>query len=80
MQPGEWVMFDDRERIAVIREVRLGAQKETMFRAVTWADRSEERVLIGYFPHRTMAAEITWQEYRRALERTARATPRPPAP
>lgn len=64
--PGEWVMFDRSHRIAVLREVEVGSPRETLIRSVTWAPASADRVLIGYFPHRRMAAEVTWLEYQRA--------------
>lgn len=67
--PGEWFVFDDGKKIAVIRELKLGRRKETMFRVVTYAEASADRVLIGYFPHMDMAAEITWREYLKSKRR-----------
>jgi len=66
--PGEWVIFDGKERIAVVRKLeRFGPHKSwTIYRSVTWAQRSEDRVLIGYFPTQEMAVWVTWQEWRKA--------------
>jgi hypothetical protein len=48
VEPGTWVMTADRgNRYAVIRLLRIG--EENGYRAVTWAERSEDRRLIGYF-------------------------------
>ena len=63
-------MFDRSKRVAIIREVEIGAARETMIRSVTWDDDPSKRVLIGYFPHLRMAAEVTWAEWRKAVERT----------
>jgi hypothetical protein len=71
--PGEWFLFDGHMKIAIIREVKMGPKKERMIRSVTWAAKSEDRILIGYFPHLEMAAYVTWDVYRvekaRAVER-----------
>jgi hypothetical protein len=56
-------MHDDSIRIAVIRRVPIGVKRQPMFRAVTWAERSEERVLIGYAPTLSMAADVVWHEW-----------------
>ena len=66
---GEWFMVDDGKKIAIIKQLVLGRRKETMFRVVTFADNSADRVLIGYFPHIEMAAEVTWQEYLKSKRR-----------
>ena len=64
----EWRIFDDRERVAIIRRIdNLGPRRDwTLFRSVTWEERSADRVLIGYFPTLDMAVYITWQEWRKA--------------
>lgn len=62
-------MFDGSRRVAILREVELGPQREKMIRSVTWAAESKDRSLIGYFPHLRMAAGVTWGEWRRAAER-----------
>ncbi|MFD5864344.1 hypothetical protein ACFWGP_05295 [Agromyces sp. NPDC127015] len=77
VRDGEWYLFDGNRKIAVLRVVELGTQKERMIRSVTWAPRSEDRWLVGYFPHLRMAAEVTWLEYQKELERDG-ATPPPP--
>ncbi len=56
-------MHDDSIRIAIIRRVPIGVKRQPMFRAVTYAERSEDRVLIGYAPTLSMAAEIVWHEW-----------------
>ena len=56
-------MHDDSIRIAIIRRVPIGVKRQPMFRAVTYADNSEDRILIGYAPTLSMAAEIVWQEW-----------------
>lgn len=46
-EPGVWFMVDPRgRRQAIVRLLRRG--DELGYRAVTWADRSEDRGLIGY--------------------------------
>jgi len=40
----------NREPVAVVRAVKLGRRDEKYFRVVTWAQASEDRTLIGYFP------------------------------
>ena len=51
--PGEWIMTGDVGRkYAVIRLLELGGERG--YRAVTWAERSEDRELIGYY--RTLRA------------------------
>jgi hypothetical protein len=64
----EWLVFDERERVALIRKLEhFGPRKNwTLFRSVTWEERSEDRVLIGYFPSLDMAVYVTWQEWRKA--------------
>jgi len=62
-------MVDDGVRIAIVRQLQIGPNKETMHRVVTYAERSEDRALVGYFPHLQMAVEITWREYLKAKRR-----------
>ncbi|MFF2388884.1 hypothetical protein [Agromyces sp. NPDC058104] len=72
---GEWIMFDGERKIAIIRLVTIGLGeygKRELFRAVTWAPRSEDRDLIGYFPDRHLAAVVVWSVYQRDLERARR--------
>jgi len=47
----EWVIMRDAKNqpAAIVRTVTLGPRRETFFRVVTWAPRSEERKLVGYF-------------------------------
>jgi hypothetical protein len=63
---GEWLMFDRGLRIAVIRRVPIGKDKIEMIRSVTFAEKSEDRILLGYFPNIGMAAEVTWKIYMEA--------------
>ena len=53
VRPGEWLMVSQGElRYAVIVLLELGGERG--YRAVTWAERSEDRRLIGYY--RTLRA------------------------
>lgn len=46
--PGVWFMVDPAgKRYAIVRLIRRGG--ELGYRAVTWAERSENRQLIGYY-------------------------------
>lgn len=56
-------MHDDSIRIAIIRRVPIGVKRQPMYRAVTYAERSEDRILIGYAPSLSMAAEVVWHEW-----------------
>lgn len=67
--PGQWFMVDEGARVAIVRQLQIGPKKETMFRVVTFAERSEDRALVGYFPHLEMAAEVTWREYLKVKRR-----------
>lgn len=61
--PDEWVVFDHHKRIAVVRQLTIGPRNELVYRAVTWAVRSEDRVLLGYLSTLSLAAGIVWREY-----------------
>jgi hypothetical protein len=62
-EPGQWLMMAQFGRCyGVIRYLRIGG--EWGYRAVTWAERSDERQLIGYF--RTLRAAC-WAAHRRFL-------------
>lgn len=61
--PDEWVIFDHQKRIAVVRQLSIGPRNELVYRAVTWAARSEDRVLLGYLSTLSLAAGIVWREY-----------------
>lgn len=51
--PGEWIMVDPSAKpYAVVRALEVGGERG--YRAVTWAERSEDRHLIGYW--RTLRA------------------------
>ncbi len=66
--PGQWVMADSRNvRYGVIRYLSIGG--EWGYRAVTWAERSEDRRLIGYYTSLRAAAEAAHQEFLRAHSR-----------
>lgn len=62
-RPTEWTLVvpGQPEPIAVVR--RLIVRGRTAFRAVTWAPRSADRTLIGYFDSGDAAAEECWQRY-----------------
>lgn len=62
-EPGVWHMVDERGCYGVIRMLRRGA--ELGYRAVTWAETSEGRQLIGYYRTLRAAAEATHQHYLR---------------
>jgi hypothetical protein len=51
VRKGEWLMFDGAQRVAILREVEIGPQKEKLIRSVTWDAEVDRRVLLGYFPH-----------------------------
>ena len=56
-RPGEWWMTTQYGApYAVVRLLRVGGEQG--YRAVTWAERSDERALIGYF--RTLRAATFW--------------------
>lgn len=59
-EPGAWVMVDPTgKRYAIVRLLRCG--DELGYRAVTWAERSEDRQLVGYYRNlraATMAAHM----------------------
>lgn len=51
--PGEWIMVDPSAKpYAVVRALEVAGERG--YRAVTWAERSEDRQLIGYW--RTLRA------------------------
>jgi len=62
-RPGEWMMMAQYgECYGVVRYLRIGG--EWGYRAVTWAERSDERTLIGYY--RTLRAAC-WATHRKFL-------------
>lgn len=65
-EPGVWLMFDKSKRIAILRYVEV--RGEQLLRVVTYDSDPSQRVLIGYFPPKSLrlAAEVTWREYVRA--------------
>jgi hypothetical protein len=62
VEPGVWEMIAQfEERYAVIRLLRIGDERG--YRVTTWAERSQDRELVGYF--RTLmaaaaAGHATW--------------------
>jgi len=59
---GTWTMTaPDGGRYAVIRMLRIGG--ETGYRAVTWAERSPDRQLIGYYRPLRAAAAAAHRRY-----------------
>lgn len=65
--PGEWVFFSRRgtARLGVIRLLEFGAgyDRERWFRAVTWAEASADRQLLGYTRSLAGAAHLVWAHY-----------------
>lgn len=61
-EPGVWLMVDPRgNQYSVVRLLSVGG--ELGYRAVTWAERSEDRTLIGYYRNlraATMAAHMSF--------------------
>ncbi len=56
-RPGEWWLVTQYgDPYAIVRLLRVGGEQG--YRAVTWAERSEDRTLIGYF--RTLRAATFW--------------------
>lgn len=70
-RPTEWLMrvTDSQPPYAVIRRLLKGDPNhaEEWFRVVTWAQRSEERELIGYVRTLNEAAVLGW-DYKCAYE------------
>jgi hypothetical protein len=77
-RPTEWVMADNARAIpfAVIRRLEFDAgyshDPEVWWRAVTWAESSEHRELIGYARTFQAAARAAW-EHRLARDRDRHA-------
>lgn len=57
----EWTMYDDGERIAIIKRVRIGKPSTWYFRSVTGDQNPQSRTLLGYFPTLDFAATVTWR-------------------
>jgi hypothetical protein len=63
-EPGQWIMIDTtNKRYGLIRLLRIGG--EWGYRSVTWAERSEDRRLIGYFTSLRAAAEAAHGDFLR---------------
>jgi len=73
IRPGEWFMVDRGRKIAVLVTVTLGPKHTRLVRSVTYEMRSEDRVLIGYFPDMETAAYVTWGVWVRATKRKSPA-------
>ena len=64
VEPGHWYMADaTRKRYGIIRF--LAIQGESGYRTVTWAERSEDRQLIGYYTSLRAAASACHQAFLR---------------
>lgn len=62
--PAQWIMVDPMGvPYAIVREIELGG--ELGFRAVTWAARSRDRQLIGYWRTREAACMAAHQAFLR---------------
>lgn len=57
-RPSEWTVSVARGQIGVIRLLDVGRQE--VFRAVTWAEASAGRSLIGYFESLEDASTAVW--------------------
>jgi hypothetical protein len=64
-------MTDGHRKVAVLRVVKIGLPAEMLVRWVTWAERSEDRVLLGYFPHLKLASWVTWKEWAKVTSQPA---------
>jgi len=57
-------MMDRAKKVAVIRltTVSVAANRYELLRAVTWAEKSEDRTLLGYFPpdRLDLCAAVVW--------------------
>jgi hypothetical protein len=61
-EPGHWFMVTpDGKRYGIIRMLEIGGERG--YRAVTWAERSADRQLIGYYRTLKRAAEATHRRY-----------------
>lgn len=60
-------MLDHAKKIAVLRitKVWVAGKQYELLRAVTWAEKSEDRVLLGYFPPDmlALAAAVVWEQW-----------------
>lgn len=74
-EPGVWYMVTpDGRCYGIIRTLEIGGERG--YRAVTWAERSADRRLIGYYRTLKRAAEATHRRYLDGHGRTGFA-PRP---
>ena len=63
--PGEWIMTGDVNRkYGIIRLLDIAGERG--YRAVTWAERSEDRQLIGYYRTLRAACSATHGRYLRS--------------
>lgn len=51
----------EHERFAILTRLRFNA--ETWYRATTWASRSDDRELLGYFRNLPTAAAYAWEDH-----------------
>ncbi|WP_411720505.1 hypothetical protein [Mycetocola sp.] len=67
--PVEWVVTHSasKEPIALVRRLRLGAQRELYFRAVTWRPNPARRELVGYWGSLEEAVQNVYGLYERSL-------------
>lgn len=62
---GEWVMVDPSAKpYSVIKALRIG--DESGYRVVTWAERSQDRELVGYWRTLRSACEAAHARYLRS--------------
>ncbi|GHD42126.1 hypothetical protein D9V29_01315 [Mycetocola manganoxydans] len=67
--PVEWVVTHSaaKEPIAIVRRLRLGAERELYFRAVTWNADPAKRELVGYWGSAEEAVQNVYGLFERSL-------------
>lgn len=62
-QEDTWFVFEHARKIAIIRLVLIGRKQLKMYRAVTYDERPEHRILLCFTPALEWRAEIVLTEY-----------------
>ena len=67
--PVEWVVTHSaaKEPIAIVRRLRLGAERALYFRAVTWNTDPAKRELVGYWGSAEEAVQNVYGLFERSL-------------
>jgi hypothetical protein len=64
--PAQWIMVDPMGvPYAIVRELEIGGERG--YRAVTWAARSQDRLLIGYWTTLEAACRAAHRRYLAAM-------------